>query len=63
MHETDVHEISFCTHEGHYEILVMPFDLMNVPTTFQDKMNRLLKPFLRKCVIEFFDYILIYHSS
>lgn len=31
---TDVHKTVFCTHEGHYEFLVMPFELKNALATF-----------------------------
>ena len=57
------YKTAFTTHSGHFEFLVLSFGLAGGPATFIGAVTDTLHPLLRKCVLLFFDDILVFSRT
>ena len=59
----DLSKTTFRIRYGHYEYLVMPFNVTNAPGVFMDYMNKVFHPYLDSFVVVFIDDILVYSKT
>jgi len=61
--EADIQKTAIQTRYGHYEFLVMPFEITNTPSVFMDLMKRVFHMYLDWFVVVFMDDILVYSTN
>lgn len=61
--EGDEWKAAFNTHLGHFEYLVMPISLTNVPAMYQVLVNDILRDFINRFIFVYLDAILIFSKS
>ena len=61
--DEDIFKMTYMTHYGHYEFVVIPFGLTNTLSSFMCLMKNILSNYLYKFVVVFIADILIYSKN
>jgi hypothetical protein len=61
MHPSSIAKTGFVTRYRTYQLMVMPFGLTGVPSTFQRTMTNIFRKWIDIFVLIFIDDILIFH--
>ena len=56
-------KITFRSHLGHYEYLVLLFEFTNAPTTFMNLMNTIFREYQGVLTLNFTDDILVFSKN
>lgn len=61
--DEDIYKTTFRNRYRHFELVMLPFGLINAPATFMTLMRGIFHPFLDKFVLNFMNDILIYSNT
>ena len=63
MDPESIEKTTFVTHNGSYEFTVMPFGIVNAPSTFQTLMETIMVDLMPKKSLTYIDDVLVIGES
>ena len=57
------HKSAFITHQGGFQLMRLPFGLMNAPVSFQALMTKVFRNLNWKIALVYNDYVLIFSKN